>query len=105
MIVGVDPEDILDRQVMIRPFGHSDLISGGQLSFDHNSQVCTGSQSLREVAWKLFIIHPHSKPPARHARFGDLEHDATDLPSLTDECLIYFYSFGREVFTKDAVRK
>src|SRR5262245_48285558 len=51
------------------------------------------------------MIHPNSKPPAGDSRLGNLKYRGPDLPTLSDEGIVYLNPFCREVFAKLTVGK
>src|SRR5207237_2825431 len=63
----------------------------------------SGPQCLPEAARKHLVVHPHSKPPARHPRLGNLEHGSPDLPAFADERVVDLEPFGGEVLAELAV--
>ena len=97
---GVDAEYSRMVRSMIGSLDYPDLISGAPVALDDDSQVSPGSQRLGEAARKHLVIHPNSKPPARDARLGNLEHRAADPPALSDERIVHLDPFGREVFAE-----
>ena len=88
---------------MIRSMNNPYLISSTQVAFADYSQVSPGSQCLGKTANKHLIVHPDSKPPARHARFGYLENSGSDRPALSDKRVVDLDPLRREVFPKLAV--
>jgi hypothetical protein len=88
---------------MIRSVNHSYLISGAEIAFANYSQVGAGSQRLSKTTNKHLIVHPDSKSPARHPRFGHFEHGGSDLPVLSDQRIIHRDPFRREVLAKLAI--
>jgi hypothetical protein len=104
-VMGVDAKYIPDSEIMIGCLDYPDLISGAHITLDDYSQVSPGSQRLGEATRKHLIVHPNSKPPARYPRLGNLKNCGPDLPALSDERIVHFDPFHREVFAKLTVRK
>jgi hypothetical protein len=104
-IACVDAKHVSNGEIVIGSFGDADLISGPHFALDDDSQVSAGPQRLREAARKHLIVHPNSKPPARDSRLGNLEYCGPNLPTLTDERLVWVNPFRGEVFAKLAGRK
>ncbi len=90
---------------MMRPLDYPDLITGGDVPLDDDSQVCPGSQCLGKSAWKLRIIHARAEPPARNPWFGYFKDKGSNRPTLADERIVYRDSFSRQVFSELAVLK
>src|SRR5689334_6464373 len=104
-IVRVNSKYVSNRQIMIRPFDDSDLISSAEDALSNDAQVCARSQRFGKTAHKPLIIHPNSKPPARNPWFRYFKHGGADRPTLADERVVHPDSFGREIFPKLAVLK
>jgi hypothetical protein len=88
-ITGVDAKYISDGEIMIGSLDYPDLVSGAHITLDYYSQVSPGSQRLGETARKHLIVHPHSQPPARYPRLGNLNNSGPDLPTLSDERIVH----------------
>ena len=78
----------------MRSVDNGDLITGGDIPLDDDSQVCPRSQRLGKPARKLRVVHPDAEPPARDPRFGYFEDKRSDRPTLTDERIVYRNSFS-----------
>src|SRR6267378_838318 len=104
-IARVDAKDISDGEVVIRLLHDLDLVSGTHIALDDDSEIGTGSQRLAEAAWKRFVVHPDSEPPARDSRLGHLENRGPDLPTLADERVVELDPFRGQVLSELAVRE
>jgi hypothetical protein len=96
---------ISDGEIMIGFLDYPDLIAGPHITLDNYSQVRPRSQRLGEAARKRLIVHPNSKPPARDSRLGNFKNKGTDLPTLSDECIVHLNPFCREILAKLTVCK
>ena len=104
-ITGVDAKDVSDGEIMSGSLDYPDLISGPNVTLDHDSEVRPGSQRVSEAARKRLIVHPDSKPPARDARLGNLKNRRPDLPTLSHERIVHVNPCCREIFAKLTVGK
>src|SRR5262245_20931063 len=89
----------------MRPLDNHDLIIGGDISLDDDSEVGTGPHRLGKPAWKLRVVHPDTEPPTRDPWFGYLEDERSDRPTLADERIVHCNTFCRQVFPELAVLK
>src|SRR2546426_11170487 len=104
-IARIDAKDISDGEVVIWLLHDADLVSGTHIALDDDSEIGTGSQRLAEAAWKRFVVHPDSEPPARDSRLGHLENRGPDLPTLPDERVGGLHPFRGQVLSGLAVRE
>jgi hypothetical protein len=104
-ITSVDAKYISDSEIVIGSLDYPDLVSGRHITLDNYSEVRPWSGRLGEAARKRLIVHPNSEPPAGDSRLGNLKNKGADPPPLSDECIVRFNSFYREVFAKFTVSK
>src|SRR6185369_6873566 len=102
-ITRVDAKYIPNGEILIGSLDDPDLIAGSQLTFDDDSQIGPGPQSLGEAAQEQLVIHPNSKSPAGDSRLGNLENGGSNFPTLSDERIVQLDPFGGEILAKLAV--
>jgi hypothetical protein len=104
-ISSVNSKYVSNRQIVIRSFDESDIISSADRALDNDAQVCPRPQRFGKSSRKHLIVHPNPQPPARNPRFGYLKYGGADRPTLANERIVHRDSFRREIFPKLAVLK
>jgi hypothetical protein len=102
-VPGVDAKHISDGEVVIRSLDDPNLIPGPDITLNDDSEVSPRSQSVGETAREHLIVHPNAKPPTRYSRLGNLDNNGSDLPTLSDERIVYLNPFCRDILAELAV--
>src|SRR5262249_17096225 len=96
----VDAENVADGEVVVGLRDDLDRVAGAHVSLDDDPHVGAGAQRFGEGADERGVVHPHTQPPARDTRLGDLEDGGADRPPLADERVVDVHALGREVLAE-----
>jgi hypothetical protein len=99
-VTSVDAKHISDGEIMIRSLDYPNLIPGPDITLDDYSEVSPRSQRVGETAWEHRIVHPNAKPPTRYSWLRNLDNNGSDLPTLSDECIVHLNPFCRDILTE-----
>jgi hypothetical protein len=99
-VTSVDPKHVSDGEIVIRSLDYPNLIPGPDITLDDYSEVSPRSQSGGETAREHLIVHPNAQPPTRYSRLGNLDNHGADLPTLSDERIVYPNPFCRDVLAE-----
>src|SRR4029450_2775679 len=81
----VDPGDFADAEPVLGALADPNLVASADLALLHDAEIGPRPARGREVDRERGVVHPRAELPARDARLGHFEDDATDLPALAHD--------------------